>query len=753
MRIETLVVFRLAAFLPAVVLLMVGISIASAQSAPGAAAQRPRVGLVLSGGGARGAAHIGVLKVLEEMHVPIDAIAGTSMGAVVGGLYAAGLSAQEIEQVIASVDWRDAFQDRPAREDLAFRRKQDDLSYLVRLPLGLKGRKILLPRGLIQGQKLTQTLRALTLPVARIERFDALPVPFRAVAADLATGRAVVFDHGDLATAMRASISAPGVFSPVEVDGQLLVDGGIAENLPVDIARSMGVDVLIVVDVSFPLLPASMLTSPLQISNQMLAILVRRDTERQRALLSARDIVIDPPLGEASLVNFTIVSSAIASGEQAARAAAPQLAALSVPQAQFSQYLEERRAVRDGKLPRIDFVRTDERSSQYRKTIDATLKPLVGQPLDVQRLETKIEDLYGLDTFETLDYRLVRDGDQDGLEIAARRKSWGPNYVRFGLNLQDDFEGNDRFNAAARFIVTEINSLGAEWVSDLQVGENPRLYSEFYQPLTYGPRFFLAPHVDFAVRSLQVLDQQARIAEFRVRNTEGGLDFGREFANWGELRTGILRGQGGSRILIGAPTLAGSRFDTGEFFVRFAYDKLNNVNFPRKGQELTLAWDADRKIFGADQASDRVNFDWLIARSRGRNTFILWTSAGTTLDSRAEVQNYFSLGGFLRLSGLVPNSISGPQFGLGRLIYYRQVGRGGSGILDVPAYVGLSLEAGNVWQQRSDASMSSTLKDGSVFLGLDTLLGPVYLGSGFDSHGHTAYYLFLGNVLSWFNHD
>src|SRR5687768_1300675 len=206
---------------------------------------RPRVGLVLSGGGARGAAHVGVLKVIDEMRIPIDAIAGTSMGAVVGGLYASGMPVTEIDKLLRSVNWEDAFRDRPPREELGFRRKQDDREFLVRYAMGVTNKGFVLPRGLVQGQKLEQVLRRASLPVAAIQRFDSLPIPFRAVATDLETGEAVIMDSGDLVTAMRASMSAPGVFAPAERDGRLLVDGGLVENLPVEIARSMHVDVLI----------------------------------------------------------------------------------------------------------------------------------------------------------------------------------------------------------------------------------------------------------------------------------------------------------------------------------------------------------------------------------------------------------------------------------------------------------------------------------------------------------------------------
>src|SRR5215813_8749113 len=269
---------------------------------------RPRVGLVLSGGGARGTAHIGVLKVLEQMHVPIDAIAGTSMGAVVGGLYASGLSARDIEKIMTSINWQDAFRDRPPREDLDLRRKEEDETFLVKYHLGVRDGHIVVPKGLIQGQKLTETLRRLTLPVARITDFDDLPTPFRAVATDLESGDTVVMGSGDITSAMRASLSAPGVFTPVEREGRLLVDGGIADNLPVDIARTMGVDVLIVVDVGSPLLPRQQLTNAGVISNQMLAILIQRNAREQLAKLTAKDILIKPQLGNASSFDFGAVA-------------------------------------------------------------------------------------------------------------------------------------------------------------------------------------------------------------------------------------------------------------------------------------------------------------------------------------------------------------------------------------------------------------------------------------------------------------
>src|SRR5882724_3060396 len=372
-------------------------------------APRPRICLVLSGGGARGMAHIGVLKVLEDLKIPVDCIAGTSMGAIVGGLYASGMTAHEIDATMRSLDWQEAFRDAPPRRDLAFRRKQDDRNFLVRLPLGLKHGRILLPKGFIQGQKLQETLRQLTLPFSNSTDFDLLPTPFRAVATDLLTGNAVLLDKGDLAIAMRASISAPGVFAPVETQGRVLVDGGLAENLPIDVARAMHADILIVSDVSFPLQPRSALNSALSISNQMLAILVRKDADRQRATLGPSDILVEPALGPASSTDFSAAVSAIAAGENAARAMLARLDPLSVSDGAYQGYLA-RRASREPGLPAVKFVRVDEQSKRYEKTIMAKMQPLVGKPLNIDAVGTRITELYGLGNFETLDYALVKQG-------------------------------------------------------------------------------------------------------------------------------------------------------------------------------------------------------------------------------------------------------------------------------------------------------------------------------------------------------
>ena len=717
-----------------------------AQALHAAEGVRPRVGLVLSGGGARGAAHVGVLKVLDEMHVPVDAIAGTSMGAVVGGLYASGMSGAEIETLIRSVNWQDAFRDRPPREELGFRRKQDERNFLVRFALGVKDTGFVLPPGLVQGQKLEQVLRNAALPVAEIQRFDRLPIPFRAIATDLETGQPVVMDSGDLVTAMRASMSAPGVFSPAQRDGRMLVDGGLVDNLPIDTARAMGVDVLIVVDVSFPLYQRAELTSPLEVTNQAFAILIRSRTLEEREKLRPTDIVLDPALGRFTSADFSRVPEALRAGEESARGSAATLAKLSLSDADYRDYLAKR-STRSTELPLIEFVRADSASAQYDPLIQETMKDLVGKQLDKELMRSKLSSLYALDRFDTIDYSLVDDdAGRAGLQLDLRRKSWGPNYVRMGLNLEDDFEGNSRYNAAVRFIATELNALGGEWLTDIQIGENPKFFTEFYQPLSLASRYFIAPQFDFEERSVFELRNNDRVAEYRVREVSGGVDFGREISNWGEIRFGVHRGTGHRRVLIGDPSLPATEFDRGGYFTRFSYDKLDSIFFPRHGQQFDIEWSAQRENIGADSDFDIVRTSWLIARSFDRHTFIFWTDEGTTVDALATPENSFTLGGFLNLSGLTPGFLSGPHYAIGRLIYYRRVGRGGSGVLDLPAYAGVSVEAGNTWLDRKDMFSDMRL-NGSVWFGLDTPLGPVYLAVGADEGGDKAFYLFLGRTF------
>jgi NTE family protein len=710
---------------------------------------RERVGLVLSGGGARGAAHVGALKVLDDLQVPVDVVVGTSMGAVVGGLYASGLSGREIESLMNNVDWQDAFRDRPSRSELGIRRKRDDQEFLVQVPLGFRDGRFVLPRGIVQGQKLARLLREMTLPVAFTQDFDRLPRRFRAVATDLETGQPVVLGRGDLVTAIRASLSAPGLFTPVEHDGRLLVDGGVAENLPIQVARELGVDRLIVVDVSSPLLPRGELETVTSVSNQMLAILMRRDIERQRATLGAQDIIIDPALGDLSAFDFSGLPRAIEAGQRAAEALRPRLLAMAAGLGSSAAGA----APPAVPLPVIDFVRVAPGAEVYAAPIEALFGELRGRPLDTALLSRRMSRLYSRGTFETIEYRLASSDPQDplagkGLEFAARPRSWGPNYLRFGLRLQDDFSGNSSYEAALRYVMTDLSRFGAEWTTDLHLGANPGLATEVFLPFSDQQRYFLMPRAAVGQRNLPRIVDEEQVGDYRVSSSVVGLDVGREFGNVAEFRLGLERKWGSTRLRLGDvgelddPPVD---FSASEWFARYSYDSIDRAAFPREGDLLTLEWRGQAPGGPDADDSDLLRLDWRHVRSRGRTTFIASASAGTMLQpSRADPRSYFSLGGFLNLSGLTPDALSAPHFGIGRFTVVRRIGDAGEGLFNLPLYLGGSLEAGNTWLRRDDIGGSTLRKDASLFLGMDTLLGPVYVAAGYDDRGRSAFYLFLG---------
>jgi len=717
------------------------------------APRRPRIGLVLSGGGARGIAQIGVLEVLQKLRVPIDAIAGTSMGAVVGGLYASGLTARQIAAMVRSLNWREAFRDQPPRQDLTLRRKEEDENFLVHFRIGIKNWHLVLPQGLIEGQSLTELLSRLTLPVARITNFDDLPTPFRAVATDLATGKEVVMRSGDLTSAMRASMSAPGVFAPVPRNGRLLVDGGLSDNVPIDVARAMGVNVLIVVDVSYPLQPVSQLNGVAGISAQALAILMARKSERELATLGPHDILIRPKLHAISSFDFGNVNRLLALGESAAWKMRKRLEALSVSPAAYQRYQRRRAALRRPP-PRIAFVEVETGSQQFSASIEDLFSDMVGKPLNPNALARRITTLYGLGGLDTLEYQLVRRGTRYGLLIDARGASIGPNYLRFGLSLRDDFAGDATYEAEARYVMSEITRSGGAWVTDVEIGQTSRLASEVYLPFSKFSGWFVMPRVSVQASDLPYLVGQSMRADYRVHALRYGLDLGKQFGDWGEVRAGLYREEGHSRLNLGDPSDPLLPFPALQplgsltYFLRFSYDTLDNIDFPHSGEQASLQWSSAHQVVGGEPSYNRVTFNFLAAHTwRGRDTLAFSASAGSLLDRPVNLEMEFPLGGFLNLSGLKQYSLYGPHYGVARLLLYREIARGGPGYLGVPVYLGMSLEAGNVWRNMSDIRWSTLREDQSIFLGLDTFLGPVYLGTGFDDRGDQSFYLFLGRTF------
>ena len=711
----------------------------------GAQAQgRPRIGLVLGGGGARGAAHVGVLKVLKEMHIPIDCIAGTSMGAIVGGLYASGLSPEEIEREIRDMDWDDVLEDQPPRPERQFRRKRDDDLYLVKKQLGYESGKLELPLGYIQGQKLDLELARLTQHVAAIRHFDELSIPFRAVATDIETGDEIVLSSGNLARAIRASMAVPGAFDAVELDGRLLVDGLVTNNVPVDVARKMGADVVIVVNVGTPLKSRSEITSALAIIEQYSNIVGQQNVMRQLDTLRETDIYIQPKLGDISTSDFNRAAETIGLGADAARTASAKLAKLAITSAGYSDHLAARSG-RVGEAPIVGFVRIENKSKIGDDVLAHPFRALIGKPLDQKTLKRSIEELYGWNIFESIRYEIIEEKDKQGLLVHVRDKSWGPNYLQLGIALSTDFEGDSTWDIGVSLLKTALNRRAGELRLAAQIGESPLVFAELYQPLDVGLRYFITPQAFFDSRSVSRFEGGDEIEEFRVNRYGGGLAAGRVLGRWGEIRVGLRRYAGDVDVRIGEPVTPDSHFDSAEAYLRLYYDMFDNRDWPRSGAISTLEWIESVEGLGADSDFSQLLSMGGLAHSWGKNTFFGGFEFDYTADGVAPVQNRFRAGGFTKLSGFTQDQLSGQQVLLLRSGYYRRLGN----IEWLPAYAGFSLEYGNVYEDRDDISLApdEALLAGSVFVGADTVLGPVYLGYGHAEQGNDSIYLYLGRLF------
>jgi NTE family protein len=398
---------------------------------------------------------------------------------------------------------------------------------------------------------------------------------------------------------------------------------------------------------------------------------------------------------------------------------------------------------------RIAFVRPSERSKDEARRVDAVFGDLVGRKLDSPELQRRLASQYQLDQFEGVDYRIVGTEQERGIEVDLRRKSWGPAFLRLGVGVENDYEGGATANAAARLQFTGLNALDAEWTLDGQIGEEPLFRTEFYQPLSLRVPVFLAPALRYETQTLQlVTDDGERIARYRVRDTDVSLALGAELSNWGEVRAGLRYGSGSSRILVGDPALPTGDHDLGGAFVEFGYDRLDSAYFPQQGQAFRASWLGDRESLGASVDADVVEASWQFARSVDRYSFVWSMDAGSALDDVvASPQELFTLGGLFDISGLAPDAIAGTQYGIARGIVYRRISRGGTGFFEFPAYLGVSVEAGNVWQTRDEVDWSDLTAGGSVFLGAETPFGPVYLAAGLASGGETAFYLYLGKTF------
>ncbi len=716
-----------------------------AQAAVAGNAAHPRIGLVLGGGGARGAAHVGILKVLEEMHIPIHAIAGTSMGALVGGIYASGVSPEEMQERLTAMNWNQLFVDASPREDWPIRRREQSLQPSFDFTLGVKNGKVQFPGGAIAGQKVELFFSDMAKNADGVHEFNDLPIPYRAVATDLENGGMKVFDSGPLPEVMRASMSVPGVFTPTVIDDHIYVDGGLVRNVPIDVVRRMGVDVVIAINVGGGYLPRDQLQSVIGVMGQMVAILTEQNVQRSlKEVRPGKDLLITPDLGDISSSDFDRAGDAIKVGEAAARAAAPKLRHLSVSPDAYAAWRAGHRSGGPDTAP-IDAVEVVGLTWVNPALFEPLIEAQQGQPLDTRKLDKEIERLYGRGDFQNINYHLDRSGGRNRLVINATEKPWGPGYLSFDLGLSTDFQGDGLFGLRATYRRTWVNSLGAEWFSTIQIGKPSELYTEFYQPFSVERSAFVVPSLGISQKPVNVFANGDRVARYEVTRSTLGLDLGSTlFDGNAELRLGAMLSSASVSLDTGDPSLPeGTNNETG-LRAAFVYDTLDSAYAPRDGTRIALDLRAPQPAMGADVSFNRAHGDWAGAYTFGANTLVGRVELGSSFGAQMPYYDQFPLGGFHRLSGYATDEFRANRIAFGSLTYYRllttlppPLGRG--------VYFGASLEAGDLQETEDLLVEPGTRFGGSVFFGADTWLGPAYLGLGLSGDGDGAAYLMLGN--------
>ncbi|HTS55511.1 MAG TPA: patatin-like phospholipase family protein, partial [Burkholderiales bacterium] len=658
-------------------------------------AQRPKIGLVLGGGGAKGISHIGVIKVLEELHVPVDYIAGTSMGSLVGGAYASGMSSEEMARFVKGLDWDKVFKDLPPRQDQSVYLKRLDAENLWPLVLGIGHGGVSLPSGAVVGQRLGYVLDKLAAGGAGARTFDDLEIPYRAVATNALTGKMTVFDRGDLANAMRASMSVPGVFAPAEIGNQLYLDGGLVRNLPVDVVRGMGADVVIAVNLESPLATRDQLNNALTVTVQMIDILMGQNVQAQLATLTDADVLIHPDLNGYGSSSFDQAGKLIPLGEQAARAMADKLKRYSLPADQYQALRAEQRA-RYRKSPPIETVRVETARLKYinPEAVEAGLHLPKGQLLDVEELTQRVDVLYGTGDYERISYDFEYQDGERVLVVQPVEKPAGPNYLRFGLQMATDFKGDNEFVLLANYTMTWVDRLGAQWRNDIGLGSFAFVRSEFYQPLSLSSPWFVAPSVVAGRQVVNFFDGDNIAAQLRENSLVAALDVGATIEPSAQVRAGVFTGKLNATPTVIVPGLSTTDAGLGGYQFGAAYDTRDNVGFPREGTYVRAGLTLARTGLGSALNYQKAELNWLSAWSIGRNTVSASLRGGSGYDGDVPFYELYSIGGFLNLSGYRTNQLQGQSVALGRLMYYYRVASLG---LVGSVYAGASLEAGNVY--------------------------------------------------------
>ena len=707
---------------------------------------RPRTALVLAGGGALGFAHVGVIRVLEENRVPVDLVTGTSMGAIVGAAYASGRSVKYLEKVLSETDWDKLFDEQPQRRTLPYRFKPGRKREIYGdTKFGFKDGALVLPSGVVSGQNVLPVLQSLYGDTPNPVRFDDLPLPFRAVTADIETGEAFVPDNGDLSTIVRASMSVPGFFSPVEVDGKMLVDGGITDNLPIDVARSMGAERFIVVELNADLKDRKQLeSSPLAITGQIISLLLAQNSAIQKRSLRSGDLLIEPNLTGYASTDFAKALELMAIGEQAARKILPQLKAFAVSEDEYVEY-QQRRAGKPLRRDRIDYIKVHNDSAMPDAFILSQLEVKENEPFDRLKLQHGIENVYNLGQFSSVTYHTEDTPEGTGVIVEAKKKTWYDQYLRIGAAVEDDFKTDTRYRLGGIYRATGLNRYGAFADIEAEIGSMPRISTEFYQPLAEDSPWFVAPSAGIG-RSLMFPSMDGDVVA-RYHRTEGGagIKVGRQLGTLGEVAAGYTRGFGSLKRDIGDPSLPEFNYQIGEVLAGVTLDATDTPDFPTEGFRVETAYTAAAEGLGSSDTFDQITGSFGVPISYGVNTLLLRGSYGVPFDTLPP-ERVYSLGGFMDLPGYSQNSVLGSSYVTGHALFYRRFRHMKMPLFGFSMFGGGSVDVASVRSDFENIPDKVGFVGGSAFIGMDTPLVPIYFAYGYNNFHESAIYLVLGRL-------
>ncbi|MGL5391262.1 MAG: patatin-like phospholipase family protein, partial [Shewanella sp.] len=596
---------------------------------PVLAAERPKIGVVLSGGGAKGAAHVGVLKVLEELRIPVDYIAGTSIGAYVAGMYALGYSADEVEAIMMGTDWGSGYSDTIARNALSYRDKQLRDRYNIPINVGFNESAVRLPSGLLRGQTMSELLRQSTDLVQQFGDFDELAIPYRAVATDLETSAPVVLAGGSIAKAMQASATVPGALQPTQIGDKLLVDGGIANNMPVDVVKAMGADIIIAVDIGSPLVTKDKLDSTIAVLDQLSNFLTTASTEQQKRLLGENDILIRPAINALSTTDFTIMPRALILGKEAAHNQQLKLEALTVEPEVYAAY-SQAKALKAKQLvgaiaQPIGEIVFDNQSKVSLNLLKETLNLEAGQSVTKEELNVALQRIYSLNKFERVDAEFSESESGRVLTVTTKAKSWGPNYFQLGFNWEDDFSADSVMSVDMAYTMTDLTFNGGEWRNEVRLGFDKRFATEFYQPLDREQVFYSRARYQYDIHNWYLYndDNQAFVFDKKTSTIEIGVGY--HPLPQAMVEVGFVADRG---VMSNEAWLSQDLdFKSYGGYFKMGYDSLDSINFPTSGNRVTLNVYVRNEDFKGiarpqDDYSVQVEADWKGALSVGNHAFV-----------------------------------------------------------------------------------------------------------------------------------